>query len=299
MSPGAAAFEPDRDLYPFESRWFASSVGPVHYVDEGPGDGPEAHTGRPLLLLHGNPDWSFLYRHLIGSLRDRFRCIALDYPGFGLSVHPAESYGYTAAEHAVVVRELVEHLDLRDLVVMGQDWGGPIGMDVASRLPDRVSGLVMGNTWFWPAEGPVMHAFSLVMGSPPLQALIVRRNFFVDVLMRRTLQVRLSDEEFRHYQAVVPTPESRRGIAVLPRQIREAGPWLADVERRVKDTLADTPLLLVWGMKDPAFGRSPVLARWKAVFPSARVVRLPEAGHYLQEDAPDRVAEEIVRSFAG
>ena len=110
---GIVDFKPASELYPFQSRWFASSAGPIHYIDEG--------SGRPLLLFHGNPDWSFLYRKIVVGLKDRFRCIAMDYPGFGLSVHPDDPYGYTPAEHAVVVRELVEYLDLKDMVVMGAD----------------------------------------------------------------------------------------------------------------------------------------------------------------------------------
>lgn len=84
---GVVDFIPDPTLYPFESKWFSGSVGPVHYIDEG--------SGRPLLLLHGNPDWSFLYRKIVEALRGEFRCVVPDYPGFGLSVHP-DGYGYTA-----------------------------------------------------------------------------------------------------------------------------------------------------------------------------------------------------------
>lgn len=124
---GVVDFTPSPELFPFESLWFESSVGPLHYIDEG--------SGRPLLLLHGNPDWSFLYRKIVLALRDGFRCLAVDYPGFGLSAHPA-GYGYTAQEHAGVVGELVDALDLRDFLVMGQDWGGPIGMSVASERAD-------------------------------------------------------------------------------------------------------------------------------------------------------------------
>jgi haloalkane dehalogenase len=98
----------------------------VHYVDEG--------TGAPLLLLHGNPTWSFLYRKIIVGLRDRYCCIAVDYPGFGLST-PRRGYGFTPAEHAKVLEELVDHLDLRDITLMVQDWGGPIGFAVATRQP--------------------------------------------------------------------------------------------------------------------------------------------------------------------
>ena len=108
----------DPVLFPFESRFLDVDGATVHHVDEG--------TGPPLLLLHGNPTWSFLYREVIAGLRDRFRCVAPDYPGFGLS-RPAPGYGFTPAEHAEVVRRLVLELDLRDVTLMVQDWGGPIG----------------------------------------------------------------------------------------------------------------------------------------------------------------------------
>lgn len=286
---GIVEFEPAAEFYPFESQWFTSSVGPIHYIDQG--------RGRPLLLLHGNPDWSFLYRKIVVGLRNRFRCIAVDYPGFGLSVHPGDPYGYTSAEHAAVVRELVEHLDLQDMVLMGQDWGGPIGMDVASRMPERISGLVMGNTWYWPTDSFMMNLFSRVMSSPPLQALITRRNFFVTPMMKRTLKAKLTDTEFDHYIAVVPTPQSRRGIAVFPKQIRAARPWLTELERRVESTLSEKPIVLVWGMKDPAFGRFGVLERWQAAFPQAKVTRLEDAGHYIQEDAPEQIVDAIADAY--
>ncbi len=280
---GIVDFTPSPELFPFKSRWFDSSVGPVHYIDEG--------SGRTVLLLHGNPDWSFLYRKIVLGLRDQFRCVVPDYPGFGLSVHPDGSYRYTPAEHANIVRELVEHLDLQDAVVMGQDWGGPIGMDVASRLPDRFTGLVMGNTWYWPSDSMTMKTFSLVMGSPPMHALIVRRNFFVTTLMKRMLQANLSSEEFDHYAKVVPTPQSRAGIAEFPRQIRAAGPWLAELEQRVDATLTDKPMVLFRGVKDPAFGSTAVLNRWQKAFPHATAIDLDAASHYIQEVAPEPIID--------
>ena len=275
---GIVDFTPNPAMYPFESRWFDSRVGPVHYIDEG--------RGPTVLLLHGNPDWSFLYRKIITGLGPQVRCIALDYPGFGLSIHPA-GYGYTPAEHADVVRELVEHLDLVDMVVMGQDWGGPIGMDVASRSADRVKGLVMGNTWFWPSSDRVTKIFSMTMGSPPLQWMIKKRNFFVTGLMKRSLQVKLSDAEFAHYTDVVPTPESREGIAVFPREILGSHPWLAQLEQRVAETLRGKSASFVFGKKDPALAREAIIGRWLREFPDAGCVELPRAGHYIQEDDPD------------
>ncbi len=285
---GVVEFTPDSVLFPFESRWFNSSVGPVHYVDEG--------VGPPLLLLHGNPDWSFLYRKIVIGLRQEFRCVVPDYPGFGLSVHPS-GYGYTPAEHAAVIGELVEHLDLNDMVVMGQDWGGPIGMDIASRRADRVRGLVMGNTWFWPDNGRMMKIFSKAMSSRPIQLLIKRRNFFVSPLMKRSLKARLSDEEFAHYTAVVPTPESREGIAVFPVEIIRSHPWLGELEIRVTETLTEKPIVLLFGRKDPALASDSVVDHWRKQFPHATYIDLPNAGHYIQEDAPDEIIEAIRAAF--
>ena len=284
---GIVDFEPDPKLYPFESKWFDSSVGPIHYIDEG--------EGRPLLMFHGNPDWSFLYRKIITELDGRFRCIAMDYPGFGLSVHPDEPYGYTPAEHASVVRELVDHLDLDDVVVMGADWGGPIGMDVASRMPDRVGGLVFGNTWFWPADSFMLKFFGRLMSSPPLQALIIKRNFFINVGMKRSIEADVTDAEFEHYTAVAPAPEWRRGIAQFPKQIRAAAQWLAALEQRVEANLSDKPMLIVWGTKDPVFRA--VLGSWEERFPSAEVIRLDTASHYLQEDEPERIAAAVAAAY--
>lgn len=277
---GIVDFTPDPTLYPFESHWFESSVGPLHHIDEG--------EGRVLLLMHGNPDWSFLYRKIVIALRDEFRCVVPDYPGFGLSVHPP-GYGYTPQEHAGVVLELVDHLDLTDMVIMGQDWGGPIAMEIASRRPERVHGLVMGNTWFWPADDRMTKLFSRTMGSPPLQWMIRQRNFFVTGVMKRMVQADLSDEEFSHYTDVVPTPESREGIAVFPKEILRSRPWLSELEQRVSETLSDKPVALVFGRKDPALASDANIERWQAEFPDASFVSLPEAGHFIQEDAPDEI----------
>ena len=285
---GVIEFTPDPALFPFESRWFDSSVGAVHHIDEG--------QGPTLLLLHGNPDWSFLYRHIVVGLRDDFRCVVPDYPGFGLSVHPS-GYGYTPEEHAAVVGELVDHLDLNAMVVMGQDWGGPIGMEIASRRAGRVRGLVMGNTWFWPDNSRMMRVFSAAMGSWPMQRLITQRNFFVSPLMKRSLQVKLSDEEFSHYADIVPTPESREGIAVLPVEIVKSHAWLAQLEAHVADTLTDTPIVLIFGRKDPALASDSIIARWRSRFPDATYIDLPEAGHYIQEDAADEIVEAIRTTF--
>lgn len=222
------------------------------------------------------------------------RCIALDYPGFGLSVRP-QTYGYTPGEHARVALELVDHLRLEDFSVMGQDWGGPIGMWVASEHPGRVRGLIFGNTWAWPADDRSARTFSAIMSSPPLQWAIRRRNFFVRRMMPIAMRRKLSAEEKRHYEAVQP-PGQRAGVAVFPREIRAARPWLDQLARRVTERMTGTPLLLVWGMKDFGFKPKNYIPRWQETFADHRLVELPSAKHYIQEDAPDEIADAI-RAF--
>lgn len=282
-------FTPDPALYPFTSRWFDSSRGRVHYIDEG--------TGPVIVFFHGNPTWSFLYRNVIAGLRDRFRCIAPDYLGFGLSEHPS-GFGYRVDEHASVMGELVDHLELDRYLSMGQDWGGPISMAVATDRADRVRGVVLGNTWFWPTSELSTKIFSVVMGSPPMQWAITKRNFFVERLIPAGTTTSLDETVMDHYRGVQPTPQHRAGVARLPKEILSARPLLERLGRDVPATLGSKPALFVWGMKDFAFRPGPSLPRMREAFPDHVLVELPEANHFIQEDAPGKVAEAIIDRFA-
>jgi haloalkane dehalogenase len=281
-------FVPSPELYPFTSRWLDTSRGRLHYVDEG--------TGRPLLLLHGNPTWSFLYRDLIRALKDRFRCVAIDYLGFGLSERPP-GFDYTPAEHAAVVSEVIHQLDLRDLVVMGHDWGGPTGLSAAADNSDRISGLVLGNTAFWPPDRGA-RLFSGVMSTRFMQRRILRKNFFVERFLFSDVVRTLSEEEKDHYRQVQPTPDLRVAVAHGPRQIAAASPWLADLESRVRRQLATKPVLVTYPMADRAFPAKTTLPRFRATFDDIRIVELPNTKHFFLEDQTSRVAEAISSRFA-
>lgn len=283
------SFSPSPDLFPYPPQWFESPVGRVHYVDEG--------SGRPVLMLHGNPTWSFLYRTLIARLREDFRCVALDYPGFGLSDRPA-GYGYTPGEQAQVVHALVEHLDLEDMVVVGQDWGGPIGLWVAAREPKRVGGLVFGNTWFWPVRRIPTWLFSRVLSTSLMQKAILERNFFVEQIMPRGVARPLSEKVMDHYRQVQPSPEMRLGVAEFPRQLRTAGKWLEELASRAPERVGHVPLLLVWGTRDFAFPPGAYIPRWRASFEDSVVAELPHAKHFIQEDGPEEMVMAIRSRFA-
>ena len=285
-------FTPDPQLYPFESRWFDSSQGRIHYIDEG--DGPA------LLLCHGNPTWSFLYRNIIVALRDRFRCIAPDYLGFGLSDRPS-GFGYKIDEHARVVGEFVDHLTGREgldgYLTMGQDWGGPISMAVGVERADRVRGIVLGNTWFWPTDTLTTKIFSWVMSSPPMQYAILQHNFFVERMIPAGTQHRPSAAVMEHYRAVQPSPDARKGVAEMPKQLLAAHPLLTRLAREVPAKLGAKPALFVWGMKDFAFRPGPTLPRMRTTFPDHVLVELPDAKHFIQEDAPEQIAAAIAERF--
>jgi haloalkane dehalogenase len=271
------------DLYPFSSRFADVAGARVDYLDEG--DGP------PLLLLHGNPTWSFLYRDVVKGLRDRFRCIAVDHPGFGLS-QPQPGYRFTPAEHADVLEQLVLALDLTGITMMVQDWGGPIGFAAATRHPGRFERFVIGNTWAWPKADLGTQAFSRLLGGPIGRRLILHRNLFVERILPGGVRLRrLPEEVMAAYRGPFPTPASRWPTAVFPREILGSRPFLAEVERGL-GALRDRPVLLVWPTRDVAF-REPERRRWEAIFPDHRTVLLRGAGHYIQEDAPDAIVAAI------
>lgn len=282
MAPHIPPFHPDPNLFPFESKWLDSSVGQVHYIDEG--EGP------PILFLHGNPTWSFLYRGIVIRLKKRFRCVAVDYPGFGLSEQPRD-YDFTPSEHATVVGELVRALDLRGLTIMGQDWGGPIGLRVALDEFARLRALVMGNTWYWPVDSWQMKTFGYAMSSQPMQHLILERNLFVEKMIPLGTKHALAPEVRDHYRQPFPTSTSRLGVAELPKQILDAAAWLANLADEVPRVLANVPLLLTWGVLDFAFTPK-FMDRFRDDFRLVTVRHL-DAKHFIQEDAPAEISRAI------
>ena len=207
----------------------------------------------------------------------RIPFIAVDYLGFGLSEHPSD-FGYTVEEHAAAVGELLDHLDLDGFITMGQDWGGPISMAIATQRPASVRGVVLGNTWFWPADGWRLKLFSIVMGTWPLQYLVLHRNLFVEFVRLRLLQRNQPMRSCSTTRAVQPSLTARRGIAEFPKQIRAARPLLERLARDVPSRLGSKPALFVWGSKDPAFALDAVLSQLQDAFPDNVLSHPPPAG---------------------
>ncbi len=224
----------------------------MHYVDEG--------DGLPVLLLHGNPTWSYLYRVVIRRVCTICRPIAPDYPGFGFSAAP-EGYGFTPPEHASWLETLVDALGLDRFVLLAHDWGGPIGLSLATRRPERVAGLVLTNTWAWPVP-PRVRLFSCLLGGRWMKRLHLRWNLFARFVV--PLGIHRPEAREREvldaYRRAFPTPASREPTWVFPHALRAFTPWLATLERSL-GRLRDVPVELVWGTRDPALGTAATVDR--------------------------------------
>lgn len=280
----------DTTEYPFAPKRFALPMGTMRYVDEG--------SGSPIVMVHGNPSSSYHYRHLIRALRAQHRCIAMDHIGFGLSDKPAD-WSYLPADHAANLAALLNHLDLHDITLVVQDWGGPVGLSYALNHPARVSRLVILNTWLWPVNDDWYYqAFSGFMGSGLGRYLIRQHNFFARsvVSMAYGDKRKLTPAIHASFTAPLDTPERRVGSWVFPREIVGSTEWLGTLWDK-RAVLLDKRVLLAWGMKDIAF-REKELKRWIALFPQAEVLRYPETGHYVQDEQGDNLARRIAAFVA-
>jgi haloalkane dehalogenase len=275
----------DRGEYPFASHYFQAEAGKLHYVDEG--------NGQPIVMLHGNPTWSFLYRKLIKSLSPKYRCIAPDYLGFGLSDKPSD-YSYLPEEHANNLAALIDHLGLKNITLVVQDWGGPIGMHYAVTHPENIARLIVMNTWAWSVKGdPHYVMFSAFMGGPIGRFLIKKYNFFAKTFMRSAFgdPGKLDKAAHDHYLRAFPTAEDRKACYVFPKQIVASSAWLDRLWSRIS-VVGNKPALFVWGMKDIAF-REKELQQWQRAFPNSRTVQLDSVGHFVQEEAPIELAQAV------
>lgn len=276
----------DRDLYPFESKYLDVGPGRVHYVDEG--------SGPIVLMVHGTPVWSFVYRALIRDLSRDHRVIAPDHLGFGLSDRP-DDFGYRPADHARVLEELIGQLGLRDITLVVHDFGGPIGLSYAARHPDNVRALVLFNTWLWSLTGSKSERIARVMGGGFGRFLYTRLNISPRTIVPASFgdRSRLSKAAHRHYIEALDTPRARYPSWVLARELLGSSQWY-DQLWKDRAVLARHPTLFVWGRKDPAFGDA--LPRWREAFPDARVLELADVGHFVQEEAPQE-ATSAIRTF--
>jgi cis-3-alkyl-4-acyloxetan-2-one decarboxylase len=276
-----------RSLYPFQSHEVTLGGHRCHYLDEG--------NGPVLLMVHGNPTWSFYWRSLILALRDRYRVVAVDQIGCGLSDKPARhAYSYRLAQRSADLKQLIEKLDLRQITLVAHDWGGVIGMGTAVAAPERFSRFVLMNTATfrmprcpWP-----IHLCHLPLFGPlAVQGL----NLFVRAALRTTVckRERMTPAVKAGYAAPYDCWSHRVAVLgfVLDIPLKPSHPsyrTLVEIEQGLAQ-FAGHPICLIWGMRDWCF--TPVfLERFLEFFPEAEMHRLADAGHYVVEDAHEQIA---------
>jgi haloalkane dehalogenase len=276
--------------FPFEGKFSEANGVRLHYVDEGPRD------AQPLLLLHGNGTWAYLYRRAISELSGRgLRCIAPDHMGFGRSEKPPQLGRYTLRSHVDNLLALLDQLELSDVILVAHDWGGPIGLGAMLERRERLAGAVLMNTWAWELPSylpPFLREFRTDgLG----EILALAGNLFVESIPGGMARRDPEPQMMEAYRAPFPDYWSRVGTLAFQRDIPlterdRSAATMSDLHRRLPEL--EVPVVLLWGMRDRVF--QPVfLAQWKELLPQARAIELEDAAHYVPEDRPDALVDAV------
>jgi len=272
-------------LYPFAPPAFDRRGLRLSYLDEGVGD--------PVVMVHGNPTWSFYFRNVVLALRDRYRCIVPDHIGCGLSDKPSlDRYDFALKSRVDDLEALLDHLGVKsNVTLIVHDWGGMIGMAYAARHPERIKRIIAINTGAFPLPKTKRFPWSLWLGrNTALGAwLILKKNAFCRIaakwcVTRKTLAADVREMYLKPYDTPAHRLAVLKFVQTIPLSPRDPG---YDI---VSDTAASlakfdaVPTLLLWGLKDFVFDRH-FLAEWQRYFPHAESQTWPDCGHYLLEDA--------------
>lgn len=280
--------------WPFPPHYCTTPEATLHFVDIGQGE--------PLVLVHGDPTWGYLYRQIIPPLARQHRCIVPDHMGMGKSSVPAAPYPYRLAHHIANLEHLlIQHLDLSAMTMVLHDWGGPVGLGVATRHPTRIKRLILMNTWAfaaWPG-GPFPRLLDIIRSPRGDKFVLDRHGYLAPALLGTTHHPEhLTPTVLAAYHAPFPTPEARRALLCWSRDIpvTAADPSYATMQG-IEEGLRQfrtAPVLLIWGMRDPVLGPL-VLRLWQQHFPQAVTYPIVEASHFVQEDAPDDIVQAITQ----
>ena len=280
-----------RPLYPFKSHWLELEGLRYHYLDEG--------RGEPLLLVHGNPTWSFYWRELVKPLRERHRLIVPDHIGCGLSDKPRR-YDYRLARHIDNLRRLIGRLELRNITLLAHDWGGAIGLGAAVAEPERFSRLVLFNTAAFRSRRipwRIRICRTPLLGQWAVQGLnaFARAALTMAVAKHERMTPAVRAGLLAPYDCWSNRVATHRFVLDIP--LSPSHPsyaTLAAIERGLP-RLRGLPVMLVWGMRDWCFTPH-FLKQFLEFFPHAEVHRLHDAGHYVIEDAHEHIVP-LVRGF--
>jgi pimeloyl-ACP methyl ester carboxylesterase len=288
-----------RARYPYRSRFVRVNGWRMHYIDEGPADAP------PLLLLHGNPAWGYLWRKTIPPVIDAgFRVVVPDQIGFGLSEKPHDHSVHTLDNHAANLVALLDHLDLRGVTFVCHDWGGPTGLSALAARPDRGAAVAVMSTWAWEAPSAEFHHRVMpwrLMHAPVIGphllgrgAAMPSRGMYLSVVDRQQFET----EGMPGYAEVLGDPDERALTWIWPRSIplgRDSDTtvdrfvWLEDKMRALR-----LPATVIWGREDDVFTAEVFATNWHELWPHAEGTHFVTGRHFLQEDSGDEIGRLLV-----
>jgi len=281
------------DLYPFQGRFFERGGIRMHYLDEG--------SGPPVVMVHGNPTWSFHYRNLVLALRSGHRCLVPDHIGCGLSDKPSDrEYDYSLARRVADLEALIDHAGIRECSLVVHDWGGMIGMAWAVRHPELVRRLVVLNTgaFHLPKEKRLPFALWLGRNTRIGEWMIRGLNAFCRSAARVGVKRRpLTSEVRAGYLQPYDSWKNRIAVArfvqTIPLRPSDPGYDIVSEVEAGLERLRGKPMMIAWGLRDFVFDKH-FLAEWERRFPEADVLRFEDGGHYILEDAADEIIPRIV-----
>lgn len=263
------------DEYPFNHCFFETSNGTVHYIDEG--------NGEAIVFVHGTPTWSFLYRNYIKSLSTEYRCIAIDHLGFGLSDKPKDFIG-TPQAHAQIFSNWIDFLKLDKFTLIVHDFGGPIALSYAIKHPDRISKIVMFNTWLWETKNNKDAVkIDKILHSKVGNFLYLNTNISPKYLLKKAFynKKKLSPKIHSQYKEPFKSKYDRYGLLKLGKSLIGSSSWFEEQWSHISN-IENIPILILWGSKDK-FIKTEELFRWKSSLNNVKFIEF-ECGHFVQEE---------------
>jgi len=270
--------------YPFTSHYFNINNHQLHYIDEGEGD--------IIVFVHGTPSWSFDYRNVIKKLKLNFRCVAIDHIGFGLSDKP-EHYDYSTENHSLTLEKFILDQNFENITLVVHDFGGPIGLNFAIKHPEKIKNMVILNSWLWSSkEDPEFIKLSKVLKSPLLPLLYRYFNFSPRFILPQSFgENKLSKHILNHYCKPFANKSQRTGTLAFALSLLNDQNWFQQLWD-TKQEICNKPTLFIWGMKDPVI-KSNYLDKFVSGFGQSMTVKIETAGHFAQEEQPEKVYKAI------